>query len=58
MEQCGKLGRFYDEVMGNRAESAAFIHNLIRRHKPEAKTLLELACGTGAISETLYFLCK
>jgi len=53
MEQYGKFGRFYDAVMGNRAESAAFIHNLIRRHKPEAKTLLELACGTGAVLERL-----
>jgi SAM-dependent methyltransferase len=53
MEQYGKFGRFYDAVMGSRAESAAFIRNLIRRHKPEAKTLLELACGTGAVLEPL-----
>jgi SAM-dependent methyltransferase len=53
MEQYGKFGRFYDAVMGSRAESAAFIRNLIRRHKPEAKTLLELACGTGAVLERL-----
>jgi SAM-dependent methyltransferase len=53
MGQYGKLGRFYDAVMGSRAESAAFIHHLIRRHKPEAKTLLELACGTGAVLEPL-----
>jgi len=53
MEQYGKFGRFYDAVMGSRAESAAFIQNLIKRHKPEAKTLLELACGTGAVLEPL-----
>src|SRR5262245_46259787 len=53
MKQYGKFGRFYDAVMGSRAGSAAFIHNLIRRHKPEAKTLLELACGTGAVLERL-----
>jgi len=44
-----KFGRFYDAVMGDRAESAALIHQLIRNHKPGAKTLLELACGTGAV---------
>ncbi|MGH9754361.1 MAG: class I SAM-dependent DNA methyltransferase [Blastocatellia bacterium] len=53
MEQYGKFGRFYDAVMGSRAESAAFIHDLIQQHKPEAKTLLELACGTGAILKRL-----
>jgi len=53
MEQYGKFGRFYDAVMGSRADSAAFIHSLIRRHKPDAKTLLELACGTGAVLKRL-----
>src|SRR6266542_5805688 len=53
MEQYGKFGKFYDAVMGSRAGSAAFIHNLIWLHKPEAKTLLELACGTGAVLEPL-----
>jgi ubiquinone/menaquinone biosynthesis C-methylase UbiE len=44
-----RFGRFYDAVMGDRAESAALIHRLIQNHNPEAKTLLELACGTGAV---------
>ena len=48
-----KFGKFYDAVMGDRADSAAFIHGLIQKHKPEAKTLLELACGTGAVLEHL-----
>jgi SAM-dependent methyltransferase len=47
------FGRFYDAVMGDRAESAAFIHSLIQKHKPGAKTLLELACGTGAVLQHL-----
>ncbi len=34
---------------------AAYIHRLIRQHRPKARTLLELACGTGAI---LKFLAK
>jgi SAM-dependent methyltransferase len=53
MGQYKKFGRFYDAVMGSRAESAAFIHRLIQKHKPEAKTLLELACGTGAVLKQL-----
>ncbi|HEY7180614.1 MAG TPA: class I SAM-dependent methyltransferase [Blastocatellia bacterium] len=44
-----KFGSFYDAVMGDRSESAAFVHRLIQKHKPDAKTLLELACGTGAV---------
>src|SRR5215471_2483290 len=48
-----KFGSFYDAVMGDRAESAAFVHRLIQKHKPDAKTLLELACGTGAVLKHL-----
>ena len=44
-----KLDRFYDAAMGDRTEMASYIPRLIRRHKPRARTLLELACGTGAI---------
>lgn len=44
-----KLDRFYDAAMGDRTEMAAYIRRLIRQHKPDGKTLLELACGTGAI---------
>jgi ubiquinone/menaquinone biosynthesis C-methylase UbiE len=32
---------------------ASYIRRLIRQHKPKARTLLELACGTGAIIKTL-----
>ena len=48
-----KLDRFYDAAMGDRTEMAAYIRRLIRRHKPKARTLLELACGTGAILKIL-----
>src|SRR6516162_8880353 len=48
-----KLDRFYDGAMGDRTEMASYIHRLIRRHKPQARTLLELACGTGAILKIL-----
>jgi SAM-dependent methyltransferase len=45
-----KFSRFYDLVMGERSEAANFTRGLIERHKPEAKAVLEIACGTGAIS--------
>src|SRR5215475_4303517 len=48
-----KLDRFYDAAMGDRTETAAYIHRLIRRHNPKARTLLELACATGAILKIL-----
>jgi SAM-dependent methyltransferase len=39
--------------MGDRTEMASYIRRLIRQHKPKARTLLELACGTGAILKIL-----
>jgi SAM-dependent methyltransferase len=48
-----KLARFYDAAMGDRTEMASYIRRLIHQHKPKAKTLLELACGTGAILKIL-----
>jgi SAM-dependent methyltransferase len=44
-----KFYRFYDLVMGDRAQAADFTRSLIERHKPETKSVLEIACGTGAI---------
>lgn len=35
--------------MGDQKQRAAFLESLIRRQHPKASTLLELACGTGAI---------
>jgi SAM-dependent methyltransferase len=48
-----KLGRFYDPVMGDRADTASYVRDLIVRNKPGAKTLLELGCGTGAVLKIL-----
>jgi len=44
-----QFSRFYDLVMGDRSKAANFTRSLIERHKPEAKTILEIACGTGTI---------
>ena len=48
-----KLARFYDTVIGDRTQTGDYLHRLIVHNKPDAKTLLELACGTGAILEIL-----
>ena len=44
-----QFSRFYDIVMGDRSIAADFTRSLIAQHKPETKTVLEIACGTGAI---------
>jgi SAM-dependent methyltransferase len=49
MESYAQFGKFYDAVMGDKAGAAAYVRSLIVQHKPDATTLLELACGTGAM---------
>lgn len=48
-----KFSRYYDLVMGDRSDAARYIADLIARHKPNAKTVLEIACGTGTLSGKL-----
>lgn len=45
---------FYDRVMGDRGREGAYVQGLVVKHHPEARTLLELACGTGSILEHLH----
>jgi SAM-dependent methyltransferase len=40
---------FYDRIMGDRTPEIDRIRTYISRHKPDARTLLELGCGTGAL---------
>jgi SAM-dependent methyltransferase len=47
------FARFYDAVQGDRAEHAEYVRGLIERHHPAARTVLELACGTGSILKQL-----
>jgi cyclopropane fatty-acyl-phospholipid synthase-like methyltransferase len=49
MASYAQFGQFYDAVMGDRAAAAVYVRGLIERHKPGARTLLELACGTGSM---------
>lgn len=48
-----ELGLYYDEVVGDRKEAIRQIRSLLREHAPKAKTLLEVACGTGIILNAL-----
>jgi SAM-dependent methyltransferase len=43
----------YDAVTGDSATEAAFIDHILRRAYPQPVTLLEVACGTGGIIESL-----
>ena len=53
MQSYDVFARFYDAVQGDRAEHAAYVRGLIDRHRPAARTVLELACGTGSILKQL-----
>jgi predicted TPR repeat methyltransferase len=53
METYDVFAPFYDAVQGDRAEHAAYVRTLIDKHHPGAKTVLELACGTGSILRQL-----
>ena len=43
------FAKHYDKFMGNRAEHAAQFQRLVKKYHPQAKTVLELACGTGSV---------
>lgn len=47
------FAKFYDAVMGDRARSAQYLAGLIRQTRPDTKSVLELACGTGSILKQL-----
>jgi SAM-dependent methyltransferase len=47
------FGKFYDAVMGDRAEAAERLSELIRETKPNARSVLELGCGTGSMLKHL-----
>ena len=49
MESYSKFFQFYDRVMGDRSDAVNYIRDLIELYHPDAKTLLEIACGTGGL---------
>jgi SAM-dependent methyltransferase len=48
-----QFGEFYDAAMGDRRAATEQVMELIRAAKPDAKTVLELGCGTGSILKRL-----
>lgn len=44
---------FYDAVQGDRAEHADYVCSLLERERPDARRILELACGTGSVLSRL-----
>ena len=53
MSDYDSLAPFYDAVMGDRAAAADYVRSLIDRHHPRARTVVELACGTGSVLQRL-----
>jgi SAM-dependent methyltransferase len=49
MSDYDKFCKHYDAVMRNPKQKAVFLKSLIKKRNPSAATLLELACGTGAV---------
>jgi SAM-dependent methyltransferase len=47
------FSKFYDAVMGDRAEATECLREFIRKGCPEAKKVLELGCGTGSVLKHL-----
>ena len=53
MEQYDTIAQFYDEIMGDQEEVAAHIREFIKQRNPNAHSVLEIACGTGALMKQL-----
>ena len=53
MEQYDIIAQFYDEIMGDQEEVAAYIKEFILQRNPNAHSVLEIACGTGALMKQL-----
>jgi SAM-dependent methyltransferase len=53
LKSYSKFYKYYDKIMGDRSGTGDLLHDIINKHHPLGKTVLELACGTGAILEQL-----
>lgn len=43
------FAKFYDQIMGDRSALIERVRGYVRRYLPDAGSLLELGCGTGAV---------
>lgn len=53
MSNYDAIALFYDSVVANPTEKALWLKRLIQDNHPAAKSVLELACGTGGVLEAL-----
>lgn len=53
MNNYDAIAQFYDAFVGDPAEKAAWLKQLVQKHQPSAKNVLELACGTGTVLKYL-----
>lgn len=53
MTDYDQFSKFYDAIMGDRTNTVERIELLIQKYNPAAKSLLEVACGTGALLKML-----
>jgi SAM-dependent methyltransferase len=44
-----QFARFYDQIMGDRSADVERVRDQISRYQPDARSVLELGCGTGAV---------
>jgi SAM-dependent methyltransferase len=56
MPSYDRMARFYDAIMDDPSPRADQVTDMIERYRPAPRSLLELACGTGAILERLYWV--
>lgn len=47
------FAEFYDQIMGERTESLEKVKSLISQYNPKARSVLELAVGTGSVIKGL-----
>jgi len=47
------IAQYYDLLHGQRKETIQYVRHLIKTFHPQAKTILNLACGTGSIDKAL-----
>ncbi len=53
MKQYDKISGFYDQVISGKDATAPYVTSRLQKFFPEAKTLLELGCGTGDVLKGL-----